>query len=431
MGRSVSVIDARTESAISIAVGMFPNALAVNPVTNLIYVVVMGEDTVKIIDGETDTISDSFTIAQAAGGIAVNPVTNRIYLVTGNPDNKIYVFNGADNTLITSFAVGNDPGHPVVNTQTNRVYVANYRDDTLTVVDGVTNMVIDTLTGVGTGPLYAAVDETKNKIYVSATGSNEMTVINGATNTIETSVAVGNNPRAVVVDAANDRIYVALRQDDAVAVIDRSTYTLLSTFAVGDAPGGMALLNLIPVDFDMNDGTGALFASEDYFYNDTVLPPSPAPEREGSTFVGWFEEPVGLNPDPADAYDFSLPLTESLILYAGWAQDTYTVTFDGNGEGVTNLPDPVTVEGGQSIGQLPEPPRRAGYTFAGWFLDPVSTASPFTAQTPVNADITVYAHWNPETDGVSFWDIFIGLLLAGGGIGLLLLCCRRRRFANR
>ena len=69
--------------------------------------------------------------------------------------------------------------------------------------------------------------------------------------------------------------------------------------------------------------------------------------------------------------------------------ETYTVTFDpNNGESVTT----VDVEVGETA---PEPtdPTKAGYTFAGWYLDGV--AYDFTS--PVTGNITLVAQWTEAT----------------------------------
>ncbi len=76
-------------------VGSYPVAIAVNPVTNLIYVANEGSNTVTVIEGSTNA-----TTTVAAGSnpqaIAVNPVTNMIYEVN-EIDNTMTVINGATN----------------------------------------------------------------------------------------------------------------------------------------------------------------------------------------------------------------------------------------------------------------------------------------------------------------------------------------------
>ena len=68
----------------------------------------------------------------------------------------------------------------------------------------------------------------------------------------------------------------------------------------------------------------------------------------------------------------------------------YTVTFDSNGgslvAAISNVAVNTTVD-------LPTPPTKAGYTFAGWYKDNGVFGNGFTSATPVTGNITVYAKW--------------------------------------
>jgi len=88
------------------------------------------------------------------------------------------------------------------------------------------------------------------------------------------------------------------------------------------------------------------------------------------------------------------------------SQTSYTVTFDKNHddtEGFTEAnPKTKTVKAKSSVGTLPEEPTRSDpdWKFSGWFInaDPKNTGAQFTATTPVNANITVYAKWMKTGD---------------------------------
>ena len=69
--------------------------------------------------------------------MAVNPVTNKIY-VANYSSNNITVIDGATNAT-TTVSSGNGPVAVAVNPVTNKIYVANYCSDNVTVIDGATN----------------------------------------------------------------------------------------------------------------------------------------------------------------------------------------------------------------------------------------------------------------------------------------------------
>src|SRR5271157_4725241 len=86
----------------TITAGTDPYAVAVNPVTNRIYVANKGSDNVTVIDGATNgttTVPACFDLAT----IAVNPATNKVY-VAGSGNGKVIVIDGATNGVDTVLA---------------------------------------------------------------------------------------------------------------------------------------------------------------------------------------------------------------------------------------------------------------------------------------------------------------------------------------
>ncbi|HOP72006.1 MAG TPA: InlB B-repeat-containing protein [Thermoclostridium caenicola] len=84
-----------------------------------------------------------------------------------------------------------------------------------------------------------------------------------------------------------------------------------------------------------------------------------------------------------------------------FARTTYTVTFNSNSGNAGTSPISITVPEGRSIGHLPQPPERPGYTFMGWNTQANGRGTPFTESTPVTSDITVYAQWKANASGGS------------------------------
>jgi len=69
----------------TVPAGNYPCAVAVNPVTNKIYVTNCNSDDVTVIDGATN---DTTTVPAGNGpnAVAVNPVTNKIYVANYGND---------------------------------------------------------------------------------------------------------------------------------------------------------------------------------------------------------------------------------------------------------------------------------------------------------------------------------------------------------
>ena len=83
----------------TVGAGSGPNSVAVNPVTNKIYVANAGSANVTVIDGATNS-----TATVSAGttpiSVAVNPLTNKIYIANQGSAN-VTVIDGATNLTTT------------------------------------------------------------------------------------------------------------------------------------------------------------------------------------------------------------------------------------------------------------------------------------------------------------------------------------------
>lgn len=262
----VWVIDGDTNLVVdTIAVGFsafgvvfLAHGVAVNPVTNRIYVDGLegNEHHVLVIDGATNTLVARVlfpwtgALHTRTSNVAVNPVTNRIYRANYATDqgNSVWVIDGGTNTVVATVPVGLGSYGVAVNPVTNRVYVADYRDDNVSVIDGDTNMVVATVP-VGHVPSGVSVNPVTNRIYATSRvdiygtgeGSNSVWVIDGDTNTVIATVPAGDQPFGVAVNPATNRIYVANLYDDNVSVVDGASNMVVATVPVGDGPLSVAV----------------------------------------------------------------------------------------------------------------------------------------------------------------------------------------------
>lgn len=157
--------------------------------------------------------------------VAVNPVTNRIYVTSRNND-VLYVVDGNSNTLLLEIPVCNEPFGVDVNSVTNKIYVACFADTHLFVIDGNTNTLIKSLE-VGPNGTYVGVNEATNQVYVATYGNNGLVQINGATDTIQRIAGVGSGPFGLVVDEIANRIYVTLRNEGRVSIVNGATMEIV------------------------------------------------------------------------------------------------------------------------------------------------------------------------------------------------------------
>lgn len=254
---NVAVIDGASNTLTStVTVGNQPYAVALNPVTNRLYVTNFSSSTVTVIDGAKNVTSAVTAASRFA--VAVNPVTDKIYLGSGSGVvNTLTVIDGATNAT-SSVTTGTQPSAVAVNPVTNKIYAANSVSNTVTVIDAANSNATGTVT-VGTSPNAVAVNTVTNRIYVANAGSNNVTVIDGATNAT-TTVTTGSNTAgftlsAVVVNPVTNKIYVSNQTGNSVTVIDGAT-NATSTVSAGTSPRNMAVNSVTNKIYVGNTGSG-------------------------------------------------------------------------------------------------------------------------------------------------------------------------------
>ncbi len=256
-GAGTAVATSTGYRASFIPAGTEPYQVAVDPVTDTIYLTSTNNGTLTVVDGATGAVTATITLGPRVYGVAVDPLTDMVYVterLIGNAFGSVAVINGATNTLMATIdtASGSTPAGIAVDSATNSVYVPNYPDPSISVIDGATNAVTATIsTATGTKMLAAAVDDADDVIWAtSLTGS--VVRINGATNAVTAAISLrsGSQPVSVAINSSTDTVYAADFQAGAVDVIDGSTASITTTIPAARTYG-------IAVDPD----SGTVYAS--------------------------------------------------------------------------------------------------------------------------------------------------------------------------
>jgi DNA-binding beta-propeller fold protein YncE len=290
------------------------SAIAVDPRTHTVYVANSGSgatDTVSLFDDRTCNATDSagcgsVSTLQVPGGnpdaIAVNPRTDTIYVatITTSGLNLISVFDGAtcnaSDTLgcdqkPANAPTGDDGGgvsveYVAVDEATNTVYAINdviinfvpYVGDSVYVINGATCDATNTTgcsrtpptvtlgydpLGIAYNPFGIVVDQATNTIYTAnladGEGPGTTSVINGATCNGQDTSGCGQTPATppagfgasnVAVDPTSNTLYVTNIEDTSVTTIDGNTCNATNASGcdqtrteatVGDYPGPISI----------------------------------------------------------------------------------------------------------------------------------------------------------------------------------------------
>ncbi len=94
-----------------------------------------------------------------------------------------------------------------------------------------------------------------------------------------------------------------------------------------------------------------------------------------------------------------LLLACSVFSFAACKEESFNISFKVNDE----IYQTVTTNGEEAI-SIPQNPTKDGYNFAGWYLDKDVWSKPFTADTPVSGDLSVYAKLDAIEYTATFMD---------------------------
>lgn len=195
-----------------------PSAVAYNPATRKIYVSHYGYenlgDKVYVFDADDETVDAIITLPEGkTQDIAVNSVTNKIY-VTHEQAGQVSIIDGSTNSFSTTVTVGALPLGVGVNETTGRAYVSNLGNASVASsisVIGSTDTVIATINDNTDpdpntdhlkikGPWGIDVDESTNRIFVVTNVDGRLVEIDGSTNTPTGYYSVGLGAQALRID---------------------------------------------------------------------------------------------------------------------------------------------------------------------------------------------------------------------------------------
>ena len=210
--------------------------------------------------------------------------------------------------------------------------------------------------------------------------------------------------------SALNRFNIGTQPDElriAIATTGEPVFKFSVTYDANDATDGTA-----PVDSNVYDPDATV----------TVLGNTGDLVRTGYEFDGWNTQADGNGTSYAENDTFDI--SASTTLYAAWAGNTYTVTFDK--QGGTGGTGSIDATFGSDMPSAAAP-TRAGYLFSGYFTEVNGNGTQYysadmssTRNWDIDDETTLYAHWTLDLDvGVSILDAIRGEAQVAGDVGYL------------
>jgi len=208
---NVGVIDANTSQLIStVGVELGPNDLAVDPLTDRIYVSHWFSQSISVIDGQTNLVVKRISLDDwGTNAIALDSSAKRLYVVNSGLDSGgLLIIDMETGVTLATMAI-HGPSDVAVNEFTRTIYLLHHNPDTVSVIDGTSNEVIETIElnhSKGSSP-GIVVDSIRNRIYVNHV--HGISVIDGETNEVLDEIPTYYWPaRDIAIHPVTGNLYV-------------------------------------------------------------------------------------------------------------------------------------------------------------------------------------------------------------------------------
>jgi YVTN family beta-propeller protein len=304
---TLSVVDARRcnardtagcgQTAPTVAAGNGPFFVGIDDATHTLYVADSNSDTVSVINAATCNAANTsgcgqtpatLTVGRGPTNVAVDPVTNTIYVTNSGlgvngEGHTVSVIDGATchatNTsgcgqTPATVPVGRFPFFAAFDAANKTIYVTDALDNTVSMIDAATCHSGRTsgcgqhppTVAVGAFPVPIAIDRASDTVYVGNNNEPTVSVIDGsscnATNTsgcghAPVTLSVAGGPDGLAIDQATNTLFVANNglgpspaHDNTVSVVNAATCNARNASGcdqraplalTGAAPGGLTV----------------------------------------------------------------------------------------------------------------------------------------------------------------------------------------------
>jgi uncharacterized repeat protein (TIGR02543 family) len=334
----------------------------------------------------------------------VPPPTFTSISVTAGPlaGGTTTVITGTNLESATAVTVGGAAATRGANTSTSLTITTPSR--TFGAKDIVITTAGGTVTATGAFTYVTAPTISSLSVTTGSTAGGTVSVISGTNMSNTTAVTVGGIPATFETNTAT-----SITITTAASVTDGAKNVVLTT-----AGGSSTLSNSFnykyPITYNGNTNTGGSApASILRNTNETVTASANSGSlvKSGYTFAGWNLLADGTGTNYSAGVD-TFTVTGSIILYAKWTINNYTVTYRGDSATAGTVPvDAANYNIGNSVvirantGSLV----RTGYEFEGWTVAEDGSGTVLKSGVSVItgvANMTFYAKWSPVTYTITY-----------------------------
>jgi DNA-binding beta-propeller fold protein YncE len=258
----IAVINGATNTVTSqINVPPSSGALAVDTASDTVYAIAdaasgTAAGTAYVIDGATNAVTATVSLPAGfvAQGAAVNPETNMVYVVD-TEHGTVIALDGATDTVAAIIPLTDPVLAPTpslrgiaVDTATNMIYVADAEESAISgansgeveAIDGATNSVTGWIAlAAGVVPVGIAVDPASGLAYIAddhlGTGAGAVDVVDTSTESVSVLASGLTQPSGLALDSSTGTLYVA----SPVSTVGGAGFELGTTYVIDTASGAI------------------------------------------------------------------------------------------------------------------------------------------------------------------------------------------------
>jgi YVTN family beta-propeller protein len=210
---------------------------AVHPDGSKVYIASEGNAQVRVLNTQTNSITNNISVGSTPRGIAVSPDGNFVY-VANYSSNTVSKISTATNTVVATITVGRNPVGLTITPDGSKVIVANYSGASLSIINTSTNIASTTI-NLSRNPWNVKISPDGRTAYTANVGNSSVSVVNLTNNTVTTHINVGSSPYEVGINRSGTRVYAANYGSSSVSVIDTSNNTVIRTITGITNPMGI------------------------------------------------------------------------------------------------------------------------------------------------------------------------------------------------
>lgn len=239
---NVVVINRDTDQIISmIEVGKEPHGIAILNSLNRVYVTNSGEDTISVIDTQTNRVLNKVNtrLGSQPEGIAASS-DGRIVVVCFFGTNQVSIRDANSMRELIALTVDKGPLRVVIDPRSRKAFVSNYYSNTVTVIDTSLLRIIGVIP-VESNPIGLTFNSRGDRLYVVNSSSSNISVIDPSGQTVIGKINVGTGGYGILSDLFGDRLFLTRSTVNQLLFINAPVNTITKILPMDRKPSNMGI----------------------------------------------------------------------------------------------------------------------------------------------------------------------------------------------